>query len=151
MYRNEHLKGVIVRANVIRNEPVYPPAEWLRGHRVTQVRDRRPSSPQTAPLLSAQWNGAGSSDKGQGFGCDKRGSCVLPRPCSIHCERPSKGQVLTTRRIWLCTVRYPQTLLCVYMRLAQWMGGRKTDTDGERGSGGVQGRFLPAASCCRKA
>ncbi|CAB1427795.1 unnamed protein product [Pleuronectes platessa] len=75
--------------------------EGVRGHRVTQVRDRRPRRPHLAYLRKC--NGGGKSDKGQGFGCDKEGPGVLLWPrlspwLSIARGHPGAGSRPHTRR-----------------------------------------------------
>lgn len=74
------VKKVTVRPALIRNDPVYPPGEWLRGHRVTQVRDRRPPSPRTAPLLSAYGTEEEGVTKARALGVIRKGlmSCFGP-------------------------------------------------------------------------
>lgn len=66
-------KKVTMRAALIRNDPVYPPGEWLRGHRVTQVRVRHPPSPRTAPLLSADGAEEEGVTKARALGVIRKG------------------------------------------------------------------------------
>ena len=105
--------------------------EWegVRGHWVTQVRDRRPRGPHLAYLRKC--NGGGKSDKGQGFGCDKEGPDVLlwPRlsPWLSVARGPSRGRELTANQessqecvshtgmnLTLCCQIY-RVPVCIYM------------------------------------
>lgn len=65
---NAKWKKVTPRPSLITNDPVYPPG-------VTQVRHTSTQPPVHLTYLPTVWGGR--SDKGQGFGCDKEGPCVL--------------------------------------------------------------------------
>lgn len=93
--------------------------------------------------------GGGRSDKGQGFGCDKQESYVLL--WSWRVPWPSTVGGHPKARCWpqaesVCApLDMLNAVVCLYQAALLWrMTGRKCDTDGERGSGGVQGRILPA-------
>lgn len=76
-----------MRPALIRNDSVYPSGEWLRGHWVTQVRDRRPHGPQTAPLLSVYGTEKEGVTKARALGAIRKDlmSCFGP---GLHCGLP---------------------------------------------------------------
>lgn len=114
---------------------------------MTQVKDRSPHGPHLAYLRKC--NGGGKSDKGQGFGCDKEGPCVLLWPwlspwLSIGRGHPgARSGPQPGKPPRLCfTHRYESDpvlsdIQCagVYLHvvaLGHWRRGRKAETERRR-------------------
>lgn len=134
-----------------------PPEEWLRGHWVTQVRDRPPPSPQTAPLLSAYGVEEEGVTKARALGVIRKGlmSCFGPGshpgcPLLEAIQGPGADQQLgkpprrcfrTQVWIWPRAVRYTERWCVFTCGSFGAVKERKGETDRDGGSGGVQGRF----------
>lgn len=119
-----------------------PPEERLRGHRVTQVRDRRPPNIQTAPLLSANGTEEEGVTKARALGVIRKGlvSCFgSDRTVGVLCKRPSKSQVVLHKQSGFSQIQnVVMCFMCSHFKTENEQNKRCRN----RGSGGVQGRFF---------
>lgn len=80
---------------------VSPPRDQQRGQWVMQVRVRRPPSPQSAPLLSADEAEEEGLTKARSLSVIRKGhmSCISPAsPPDQSAQRPSGGQLNANRK-----------------------------------------------------
>lgn len=114
----------------------------LRGHRVTQVRDRRPPNIQTAPLLSANGTEEEGVTKARALGVIRKGlvSCFgSDRTVGVLCKRPSKSQVVLHKQSGFSQIQnVVMCFMCSHFKTENEQNKRCRN----RGSGGVQGRFF---------